>query len=593
MSWKFRTVAASLSLSPLLLGVVTATPEQAGAQTMTNKLWVAPIPPPVDPLPPLNDGDAYIHNNLTVNGTTNIKGLKSDSLTVTGATTTNGITNTGNVKTDTLTVTKDASVAGNLGVTGATTTNGITNTGDITNSGNTKTNTLTVSQDATVSGTLGVAGTATTNGIVNTGNTKTTTLNVTGASTTAGITNTGNVKTDTLTVSKGATVAGTLGVTGATTTNGITNTGDLNNTGAINTKSLIVNGVAITGDGVRNCTEIDSSLCMGKNAAATGPDAIAIGHQANAVEGGTAVGAKSDAFGVQATAIGFGARAGDPGTAVGALSAATGRDATALGYRATASGDQSVALGTGSLASFSRSVAIGPGATTTAPNQVVIGTPGSSLNLPGVASGGKFVGSANQSGPTRLLSTDGQGNIGTSSFDPGRIKSSIQALGQAVNSTGAIASAMSAVPQVVAADNEVMRCGSGVGGYGSSYAASLGCAVKLNPNSPLHINAAIALASSVDYGLGSTPGYSGRLGFSFPLGPRRASAASQAQAQLDELNRLRAEVQQIQAAGTAISQAQASELNRLRAELQQLQLQLARNNASASRPAAGSSTRTR
>ncbi|MFM7550093.1 MAG: hypothetical protein ACKO8I_14750, partial [Cyanobacteriota bacterium] len=122
MTPKLRNVASALALGPLLLGA-TAIPELAVAQTLsasdasvnnpsarTPALWVAP--PPVDALPALNPGDAYIQNNLTVNGTTNIKGLSSDTLTVTGKATTNGISNTGNIGTDTLSTAGKATIGG-------------------------------------------------------------------------------------------------------------------------------------------------------------------------------------------------------------------------------------------------------------------------------------------------------------------------------------------------------------------------------------------------------------------------------------------------------------------------------------------------
>ena len=61
-----------------------------------------------------------------------------------------------------------------------------------------------------------------------------------------------------------------------------------------------------------------------------------------------------------------------------------------------------------------------------------------------------------------------------------------------------------------------MRCGIGTGGYGSQYAFSAGCAVRINDR--LHLNGALAYTPSIDYQYGSTPSVAGRLGFSFPLG---------------------------------------------------------------------------
>lgn len=271
-----------------------------------------------------------------------------------------------------------------------------------------------------------------------------------------------------------------------------------------------------TSGSAQDCGNISpSSVCIGKDTRVEGNNATAIGSGSNAVSGGTAIGSRASAGGQQSTAVGFSSRA---------------------------SGENSVAVGSGASAAHARSTAIGYGARTTTSDQVVIGRPGSRLTLPGVASGGKFVGSSNQKGPTQILTTDGEGNIGTSSFDPSAIKGSIRALGQAVTSSGAIASAFSAVPQLVASEEETMRCGSGLGGYGSSYAAALGCSVKLNPNSPVHVNAAIAFTNPIDYQYGSSPGYAGRIGISFPLGSRNKRKTT---SNPEEINELKSQINEL------------------------------------------------
>ena len=143
-----------------------------------------------------------------------------------------------------------------------------------------------------------------------------------------------------------------------------------------------------------------------------------------------------------------------------------------------------------------------------------------------MASGGSFTGAANQSGQTRVLTTDGSGNIGTG-FDPGAMQQAITGLGQAVTSSGAMAAALTAVPQIALNPQEPMRCGGGVGGYGSSYAVALGCATRLSQRHPdISINAAISLANPVDYFYGSTPSVAGRIGFSVPLGVKRAGSTA-------------------------------------------------------------------
>jgi hypothetical protein len=291
---------------------------------------------------------------------------------------------------------------------------------------------------------------------------------------------------------------------------------------------LYVNGNLIT-SGLQQCAGTTSkSLCMGSGAAASGDNATSLGTNAQSVAGGTAVGAQTKVTGDNGTAIGIGAKAGDPGTAVGAFADATGVDASAFGYNAKATGNKSVAIGTGASAIYDKSTAIGAGAETTRANQVVIGAPGTSLTLKGVADKGSFVGKANQSGDTRLLTTDGSGNIGTSSLNPdsiqnsvSKLEQSVRGLGTAVTSAGAMAAAFTAVPQVALSKQEPMRCGVGMGGYGSSYAMALGCASRLSERySDVSINAAISLANSVDYVYGSTPSFAGRIGVSFPLGKK-------------------------------------------------------------------------
>jgi hypothetical protein len=530
-------ISAMLSARSQVLELPMSNPSYKTVTLDAGSLWVGPEPLPLLP------GETNIGGNLTVKGNTTIQG----SVETTGGQTVDGdqiVTGDSTVRGDSnvdqnLTVKGDANFGQTLTVGGATSTNGITNTGEI------NTGTFSSSGDARVGGNAAVTGTLTSGG-----------QTVNGDQTVTGDSNVGQ----------------TLTVGGATNTNGITNTG------AINTGSLVVgappplppvegqlwvNGQLITGNGIQSCAGAvpASSICIGENASWSGQNATVVGASASAVDGGTAIGAQAQATDPQATAIGFRAIAADPGTAVGALSVATGADASAFGFKATATGSKSVAIGTGATAAFDRSVAIGPGATTTAPNQVVIGTTGSRLTLPGVASEGAFVGSANQEGETRMLTTDGKGNIGTSTFDPLGIENSIRSLGVAVKTAGAMASAFSAVPQLVASSDETMRCGAGIGSMSGSIATALGCAVKLNQDSPVHLNAAISLASSVDYGYGSFAPYSGRIGFSIPLGPRQKSSRGRKSA---------ADVKDAKLQMTELNNVQSKEIARLRDEIEKL-----------------------
>ena len=97
-----------------------------------------------------------------------------------------------------------------------------------------------------------------------------------------------------------------------------------------------------------------------------------------------------------------------------------------------------------------------------------------------------------------------------------KLENAIGDLGRAVETTGAIAASMSAVPEVSLGVDEPMRCGFGTGGFGSQYAVAAGCALRVANR--LHLNGALSYAPSVDYGYGSTPSLAGRFGFSFPIG---------------------------------------------------------------------------
>ena len=337
---------------------------------------------------------------------------------------------------------------------------------------------------------------------------------------------------------------------------------------------LFVNGQLITPSGSGCPSGSPSSVCLGANATTSGDNATAVGSNATSVGGGTAIGANSLVTGTNGTAIGIGASAGDPGTAVGAFAEATGENASAFGANAKATGKDSLAIGTGANATFNNSAAIGAGAQTTRANQVVLGAPGTSLTLPGVANNGRFAGRTNQSGSVRVLTTDGSGNVGTS-FDPevlqnstNNLEQAVNSLGQAVNSSGAIAAAFSAVPQTPLGELEPVRCGAGVGGYGSAYAVAMGCAAKLNGLYPdLAVNAALSLTSPVDYVYGSTPSVAGRIGFSVPLGKKRA-------------------VTPVVAAGPSASDAQLAErVETLQQQVRQLQYLLQRQPTPAPSPA--------
>lgn len=110
----------------------------------------------------------------------------------------------------------------------------------------------------------------------------------------------------------------------------------------------------------------------------------------------------------------------------------------------------------------------------------------------------------------------------------------------AINSTGALVAAMSAVPTMSAGEDEPARCGIGTGGISNSYAFAAGCAIKINNR--LHLNGAISFTDSVDYFNNSSSSIAGRIGFSFPLFVQKSSKEpSSEQASIENFKRLKAE----------------------------------------------------
>ena len=187
-------------------------------------------------------------------------------------------------------------------------------------------------------------------------------------------------------------------------------------------------------------------------------------------------------------------------------------NAVALGRLSTASGSNSTALGVYSTAAYTNSTAIGVGATTTRADQVAIGTQGQSYQMPGLSNNGNYVGKSYQSGSTRAMTVDAQGNLGTS-YD---LDKAFQGLGNGLNSMAAMTAALSGLPNAVGLDDEWGRCGVAAGGSGGIGAAALGCAVRIGDR--IHLNGALGIGPSYDYAAGSTSPLTGRIGLTFPLG---------------------------------------------------------------------------
>jgi len=276
------------------------------------------------------------------------------------------------------------------------------------------------------------------------------------------------------------------------------------------------------------------TVAIGLNASAQAESGIAVGQNSLASQlRATALGAAALATGIRSTAIGNNAQADqEKASAFGFAAHGYGVSSTAIGANSEASGEFSTTLGARSAATAPFSTAIGAQAIATRPNQIVIGTNRSKLTIPSLGQRGSFLGTVNQNGSTRLLSTDGDGNLGTTNVSGSQIEripsieSAMSKIGTAMNAGTSIALALSAVPTVSEDPREPIRCGIGTGGYGGTYAVGLGCAARVFNR--LQINGGLSFAPPVDYGYGTTPKIGGRIGFSFPLGVSSQSSRSSA-----------------------------------------------------------------
>lgn len=144
------------------------------------------------------------------------------------------------------------------------------------------------------------------------------------------------------------------------------------------------------------------------------------------VSSATAIGAFSNAY-ENSVAIGSSAKAGDhtpidPGTghiAIGAgAEAGVGLNgleySTAMGFLSKANNSLATALGAGATANFYASTALGVSSATTRDYQVMIGNGDNTYTLAGVNSQAS---KAAQTGTKYMVTSDGNGNLATSTFD--------------------------------------------------------------------------------------------------------------------------------------------------------------------------------
>jgi hypothetical protein len=149
---------------------------------------------------------------------------------------------------------------------------------------------------------------------------------------------------------------------------------------------------------------------------------------------------------------------------------------------------------------------------------MAFGTPASYYTLPGLASSGQFIGSANQSGDTRYVTVDQSGNLGTAPgfFDPAtiqKVENGLVTLGQQIQSVGALAAALSSIPNTLSTGSN-SGCGIGTGVYGSALAGAFGCVTRINKS--ITFNAAASFTSApASSSYSSSSSFMGRIGFFF------------------------------------------------------------------------------
>ena len=295
-------------------------------------------------------------------------------------------------------------------------------------------------------------------------------------------------------IDKGLTVTGgtntdSLGVSGASTLNTLTTTGAANFQGTFAVEGATTLNGATT---INNELTVKGNQTVGGNSAISGNQTI--GGRLQVTGASTFTGGATVNQGLAVTG----------GTSTDALNVSGATKLNSLNV----SGDSRLQ---GNLAVQGSTTLNGAatinGATTINDELTVSSLRGSGTELIGAGSDGTL---------KRSSVSMGQMETAVNKTIP-KLESAARGLGRAVESSGAIAAAMSAIPEVTLQEDEPMRCGVGTGGFGSQYAVSAGCAVRVGDR--LHLNGALSYSPSVDYDYGNTPSVAGRLGFSFPLGP--------------------------------------------------------------------------
>ena len=200
-----------------------------------------------------------------------------------------------------------------------------------------------------------------------------------------------------------------------------------------------------------------------------------------------------------------------------------------------------MAIGYEAKATNRNSTAIGYQARTFHNNQVAIGNKHDRYIMPGLASsknGKQFWANTTfqNGGEKRFVSTDSDGNLGTTSF-------SVEDLRRSIQGVAASTAALASLPQSTLLPDETIRCGFGTGVYGSQGAGAFGCAAKANERLFFNIGGAL---SAGPYFNGSV---AAKFGVSYGFGGSSANQGVKDKAEIDETNaelkKLREEINEL------------------------------------------------
>jgi trimeric autotransporter adhesin len=237
----------------------------------------------------------------------------------------------------------------------------------------------------------------------------------------------------------------------------------------------------------------------GGGANCTGTNCIAAGNGANANgDNTTAIGAYSNAQFAGSTAIGYGAQASaDPTTAVGAFANASGNNSVALGANSSTRGANAIAVGEGAHADHDNAIAIGRHVSTTSANQVALGSASNTYTLAGLPSAAS---SAAQTGTTKFVTTDANGNLAAAEYGAADVNRAFQKIDENVQGIAvAIALGGMVVPEA-----KTFAIAANVGFYDDKQAFAAQAAYRLGPNT--------TLSGGVGFGLNDASRVGGRVG---------------------------------------------------------------------------------